>query len=113
VYGGGLDPGCAAVSATCPAGPDGTTLSNPLNYDMVETVVSNGQGYSTLQPALGFPAGGLGPDNRLAFYFGDSWKILPNLTLSPGIRWARDTGRTDSDLGLRAVPQPLPTLVSR
>jgi len=104
VYGGGLDPGCAAVSATCPAGPDGTTLSNPLNYDMVEAVVSNGQGYSTLQPALGFPAGGLGPDNRLAFYFGDSWKILPNLTLSPGIRWARDTGRTDSDLGPPGCP---------
>ena len=24
--------------------------------------------YSTTQPALGFPAGGLGPDNRLALY---------------------------------------------
>jgi|CZKK01.1.fsa_nt_gi hypothetical protein len=104
VFGGPLDAGCAAVSATCPAGPDGTTASNPLNYDMVEAVVSNGQGYSTLQPALGFPAGGLGPDNRLAFYFGDSWKILPNLTLSPGLRWARDTGRTDSDLGPPGCP---------
>jgi hypothetical protein len=104
VFGGPLDAGCAAVSATCPAGPDGTTASNPLNYDMVEAVVSNGQGYSTLQPALGFPAGGLGPDNRLAFYIGDSWKILPNLTLSPGLRWARDTGRTDSDLGPPGCP---------
>jgi hypothetical protein len=104
VFGAGVDPGCAAVSATCPAGPDGTTASNPLNYDMVEAIVSNGQGYSTLQPALGFPAGGLGPDNRLAFYVGDSWKILPNLTLSPGLRWARDTGRTDSDLGPPGCP---------
>jgi hypothetical protein len=104
VFGAGLDAGCAAVSATCLAGPDGTTASNPLNYDMVEAIVSNGQGYSTLQPALGFPAGGLGPDNRLAFYFGDSWKILPNLTLSPGLRWARDTGRTDSDLGPPGCP---------
>ncbi|MGA2019727.1 MAG: carboxypeptidase regulatory-like domain-containing protein [Candidatus Sulfotelmatobacter sp.] len=104
VFGAGLDAGCAAVSATCPAGPDGTTASNPLNYDMVEAIVSNGQGYSTLEPALGFPAGGLGPDNRLAFYFGDSWKILPNLTLSPGLRWARDTGRTDSDLGPPGCP---------
>jgi hypothetical protein len=104
VFGAGLDAGCAAVSATCPAGPDGTTASNPLNYDMVEAIVSNGQGYSTLQPALGFPAGGLGPDNRLAFYIGDSWKILPNLTLSPGLRWARDTGRTDSDLGAPGCP---------
>ena len=104
VFGGPLDAGCAAVSTACPAGPDGTTASNPLNYDMVEAIVSNGQGYSTLQPALGFPAGGLGPDNRLAFYVGDSWKILPNLTLSPGLRWARDTGRTDSDLGPPGCP---------
>jgi hypothetical protein len=104
VFGAGLDAGCAAVSPACPAGPDGTTASNPLNYDMVEAVVSNGQGYSTLQPALGFPAGGLGPDNRLGFYFGDSWKILPNLTLSPGLRWVRDTGRTDSDLGPPGCP---------
>jgi len=104
VFGSGVDPGCAAVSPACPAGPDGTTASNPLNYDMVEAVVSNGQGYSTLQPALGFPAGGLGPDNRLGFYIGDSWKILPNLTLSPGLRWVRDTGRTDSDLGPPGCP---------
>ncbi len=104
VFGAGLDAGCAVVSAACPAGPDGTTASNPLNYDMVEAVVSNGQGYSTLQPALGFPAGGLGPDNRIGFYFGDSWKILPNLTLSPGLRWVRDTGRTDSDLGPPGCP---------
>ncbi len=106
VYGAGLDAGCPTTGAspTCPAGPDGNAFSNPLNYDMVEAIVSNGQGYSTLQPALGFPAGGLGPDNRLGFYFGDSWKILPNLTLSPGLRWARDTGRTDSDLGPPGCP---------
>jgi hypothetical protein len=101
-----LDAACPTTGAspTCPAGPDGNAFSNPLNYDMLEAIVSNGQGYSTLQPALGFPAGGLGPDNRLAFYIGDSWKILPNLTLSPGLRWARDTGRTDSDLGPPGCP---------
>ena len=44
------------------------------------------------------PAGGLGPDNRIGFYVGDSWKILHNLTISPGLRYVRDTGRTDSDL---------------
>lgn len=100
VFGSGLDGGCAGTNPLgCAVGPDGTTASNPLNYDMVEAIVSNGQGYSTLQPALGFPAGGLGPDNRMGLYIGDSWKILPNLTLSPGLRWVRDTGRTDSDLG--------------
>ena len=104
VFGSGLNPSCAVVSAACPAGPNGQTDSNPVNYNMIEAIVSNGQGYSTLQPALGFPAGGLGPDNRLGFYFGDSWKILPNLTLSPGLRWVRDTGRTDSDLGPPGCP---------
>ena len=73
---------------------------NPLNAPVGNgvVIVGNGQGFSTTQAALGFPAGGLGPDNRLAFYIGDTWKIRPNLTISPGLRWGRDTGRTDSDL---------------
>ena len=29
---------------------------------------------------------------------GDSWKVKPNLTVSLGLRYDRDTGRTDSDL---------------
>jgi len=90
---------CTTVSSICPAGPDGTPASNPLDYNDVETIVGNGQGFSTTSPALGFPAGGLGPDNRTALYIGDTWKILHNLTISPGLRWERDTGRTDSDLG--------------
>ncbi len=53
-------------------------------------------GFSTTKPAIGFPAGGLGPDNRVLIYGGDSWKIKPNFTLTYGIRWMRDTGRTDS-----------------
>ncbi len=72
--------------------------ANPLNWDVSRLRVGNGQGFSTLQPALGFPAGGLGPDNRIGLYVGDSWKIKPNLTLSLGLRYDRDTGRTDSDL---------------
>jgi len=76
--------------------PGGDT--NPLNYPVQRLRVGNGQGFSTLQPALGFPAGGLGPDNRLGLYVGDSWRIRPNFTLSAGLRYERDTGRTDSDL---------------
>jgi hypothetical protein len=79
-------------------GAPGSTDPNPLDAPIVQAIVGNGQGYSTTAPALGFPAGGLGPDNRTALYIGDTWKILPNLTLSPGVRWERDTGRTDSDL---------------
>jgi hypothetical protein len=79
-------------------GEPGLTDPNPLDAPLEEAIIGNGQGYSTTQAALGFPAGGLGPDHRLAFYIGDSWKVLPNLTISPGLRWERDTGRTDSDL---------------
>lgn len=76
--------------------PGGDT--NPLNYPVERVRYGNGLGFSTLAPALGFPAGGLGPDNRIAWYIGDSWKIRPSFTLSAGVRYDRDTGRTDSDL---------------
>ena len=80
------------------AGPYPGGSANPLNYPVNRLVVGNGQGFSTENPALGFPAGGLGPDNRIGLYVGDSWKVKPNLTLSVGLRYDRDTGRTDSDL---------------
>ena len=38
-------------------------------------LVSNGLGFSTTKQAFGFPAGGLGPDNRILAYLGDTWKI--------------------------------------
>jgi len=85
---------------TCPAGPDGTTASNPLNYLMAAAVVGNGQGFSTENPAFGFPAGGQQPDNRVGLYIGDTWRLSPSFTLTPGLRWVRDTGRTDSDLAV-------------
>ena len=81
------------ISGTTPP-PDG----NPLDDHISQVLASNGQGFSTTQPALGFPAGGLGPDNRLSFYIGDSWKLRSNLTVALGLRWERDTGRTDSDI---------------
>jgi len=88
----------------CPeAGPTGSCFAggdtNPLNYAVLNVRFGNGQGFNTEHPALGFPAGGLGPDNRIGLYIGDSWKIKPNFTLSVGVRYDRDTGRTDSDLG--------------
>jgi hypothetical protein len=73
--------------------------SNPLNYPADNVTFGNGQGFSSEKPAFGFPGGGLGPDNRIAFYFGDAWKVRPNFTLTYGLRYVRDTGRTDSDLG--------------
>ena len=101
------DPGTSAFFAnnSCGTGtpcfPGGDT--NPLNYPVQRFRVGNGQGFATLQSALGFPAGGLGPDNRLGLYVGDSWKVRPNFTVSLGLRYDRDTGRTDSDLP--AIPE--------
>jgi hypothetical protein len=86
------DIGFAAV------GPYSGGASNPLNYPVEVVILGNGQGYSTEKPGLGFPAGLVGPDNRFAFYLGDSWRIHPNLMLTFGLRYVRDTGRTDSDL---------------
>ena len=88
-------PPCIAA-AKCPFSGGS---SNPLNYPADTVVFGNGQGFSSEKPAFGFPAGGLGPDNRVALYFGDSWKLKPNFTLTYGVRYVRDTGRTDSDLG--------------
>jgi len=85
------------------AGPFSGGSANPLNYPVNRLTVGNGQGFNTLQPALGFPAGGLGPDNRIGLYLGDSWKIKPNFTLAVGVRYDRDSGRTDSDLP--AIPE--------
>ena len=82
-------------------GPNGDPTTASLTNGLV--TVGNGLGFSTEHPALGYPAGGLGPDNRTAFYIGDTWKIRPNLTISPGLRWERDTGRLDSDLP--AIPE--------
>jgi hypothetical protein len=90
---------CTGVCLTLPGG-----AGNPLNYPASTVLLGNGQGFETEHPSFGFPFGGLGPDNRISFYVGDSWKALPNLTVSYGLRYVRDTGRSDSDLA------PIPAL---
>ncbi|MFZ3214688.1 MAG: carboxypeptidase regulatory-like domain-containing protein [Candidatus Acidiferrales bacterium] len=81
---------------TCPGGQTGASC--PYNYSPDEVLLGNGQGAFTELQRFGKPNGGLGPDNRVGLYFGDSWKVKPNLSLNYGIRYDRDTGRTDSDL---------------
>lgn len=88
----------SAVNGPFPGGS-----SNPYNYPADFVTLGNGLGFSTVNPALGFPAGGLGPDNRILLYLGDSWKIKPNFTLTYGLRYDRDTGRTDTQFG--SIPQ--------
>ncbi|HXB21192.1 MAG TPA: hypothetical protein VNV88_07425, partial [Candidatus Solibacter sp.] len=106
-------PLCSGIITTnCISNTFAGGASNPLNYPVQTVIMGNGQGFSSEKPAFGLPAGGLGPDNRIQFYLGDSWKIKPNLTLSYGVRYVHDTGRTDSDLGSLPCSQLDPTLAA-
>jgi hypothetical protein len=89
--------GIADCGTACLALPGGAL--NPLNYPANSVTLGNGQGFDSEIPAFGFPAGGSGPDNRISLYVGDAWKARPNLTITYGLRYVRDTGRSDSDLG--------------
>jgi len=86
-----------AAQASAATGPFPGGASNPLNYQIDSILLGNGQGFFTEQPAFGYPAGGQF-DNRIGLYAGDSWKVRPNFTLTYGLRWGRDSGRSDSDL---------------
>ncbi|HKH99626.1 MAG TPA: carboxypeptidase regulatory-like domain-containing protein [Candidatus Sulfotelmatobacter sp.] len=91
----GVQPPCFAAG-TCPDQAGGA--ADPLNYPAYSINLGNGQGFSSEKSAFGYPGGGLGPDNRISWYAGDTWKFRPNLTLTLGVSYVRDTGRTDSDI---------------
>jgi len=110
-YGGGLNHiqggGYAAFLADGPSVNDPNPADcpgAPLNCLTSLVLLSTGIGFESEKAAFGFPGGGLGPDNRFYWYIGDSWKLLPNFTLTYGLRYIRDTGRSDSDLA------PIPAL---
>jgi hypothetical protein len=92
-----------ADQAAAATGPFAGGASNPLNYPVDGAFLGNGIGYDTSLPTFGFPAGGQF-DTRFSWYIGDNWKIRPNLNVSLGLHYIRDTGRSDSQLG------PLPAL---
>jgi len=80
--------------------PGGDT--NPLNYPVESVSVGNGLGYFTPFPGLGLPAGSF-VFPRVGAYVGASSSWKRNLILTYGVRYARETGRSDS--GLPAIPQ--------
>ncbi len=82
---------------------DGAKQNNPLNWPVSTVLFGNGQGFSTERPQFGLPAGGQ-YDNRIEWYAGDSWKLLPNLTVTYGLHYTHDTGRVDNDLALYLGP---------
>jgi hypothetical protein len=87
----GIAPLDFTASSTCTTPGDVTTCA------LLQSVLGNGQGFFTEKPNFGFPGGGQ-LDHRFQWYVGDSWKMKPNFTLTYGLRYNRDTGRSDSDL---------------
>ena len=89
-----------------------TSETDPLLYTADNVILGNGQGFNSDLKAFGLPGGGLGPDNRISLYVGDTWKLRATLTLTGGIRYQRDTGRTDSDVAPVPCSQLDPTLAA-
>jgi len=95
----------AAAGTFACAAPGGVMLTGascPLNYPVEVVVIGNGLGYFSPTSGLGLPAGAF-TLHRLGLYSGDLWRWKRNLTLSYGLRYVRDTGRTNSDYP--AIPQ--------
>jgi hypothetical protein len=90
-----VSPATDAFANANPFGPGGDT--NPLNWPVHRIDVGNGEGCFTEIAQFGQDCGGQF-DTRLQAYVGDTWKVRPNLTFIYGLRYNRDTGRSDSDL---------------
>jgi len=83
-----------------PAGLGGSSglATDPAAYPVLWAYLGNGQGFQSEKSAFGLPGGGL-KDNQLSLYGGDTWKLTPNLALTYGVRWVRDTLPNNSDVG--------------
>ncbi len=83
-----------------PGDPRGAA-DDPLNYPVGTITIFNGLGNFSENSAFNRSTGGHF-DTRIEGYVGDTFNLFPNLNLSFGVNYVRDTGRTNSDLP--AVP---------
>ena len=82
-------------------GPFAGGAANPLNYPVDSITLGNGFSCFSEKSGFGSSCGGFS-DTRIQAYAGDTWKFWPNLTVTVGVQYVRDSGRSDSDLP--AVP---------
>jgi len=64
---------------------------NPLEYPLDSFSTGPANGFFTVPAAHGFPHGG-NFNNRIAWYIGDNWRVMRNLTINFGTRYEYDTG---------------------
>jgi hypothetical protein len=83
-----------------PGDPRGAA-DNPLNYPVGTFTIYNGLGNFSEQSAFNRSRGGH-LDTRLEGYVADKFNVLPNLNVTVGVNYVRDTGRLNSDLS--AIP---------
>jgi hypothetical protein len=81
-----------------PRGPS----DNPLNYPVGTFTIFNGLGNFSENSVFGHPNGGHF-DTRVELYIADTFKLFPNLNISLGVNYVRDSGRTNSDLSAPAI----------
>ena len=79
-----------------PGDPRGAA-DNPLNYPVGTVTIFNGLGNFSENSAFNRSTGGHF-DTRLEGYLGDTFNLFPNLNISFGVNYVRDSGRTNSDL---------------
>jgi hypothetical protein len=79
-----------------PGDPRGAA-GNPLNYPVGTVTIFNGLGNFSENSAFNRSSGGHF-DTRIEGYLGDTFNLFSNLSISFGVNYVRDSGRTNSDL---------------
>ncbi len=80
-----------------PGDPRGAAV-DPRNYPVGTITIFNGLGNFSEHSAFNRSSGGHF-DTRMELYAADTFKLYPNLNVTVGVNYVRDTGRTNSDLG--------------